>query len=120
MFINCLQLNYFQGSKQTVPDSPGGRPGKFTLISEAFLFTWADSDRGLAQPLKTASPEGVVLAGEGSQEANGGTPTPPSNFKGSSQTLPERARQPVLLGAARDLPTAQLEREEAGWGAWVG
>lgn len=37
---------------------------------------------------------------------------PPSNFKGCSQTLPERAKQPVPQAAARDLATALLQLGE--------
>lgn len=50
----------------------------------------------------------MVLAGE--EGTNGGAPNSPSNFKRSSQTLPEKMRQPVLLGAAG--------RKRAGWLEW--
>lgn len=63
MFINCLQLIIFKRSRQLFQTQKEGRAGKFTLISKAFLFTWALRE-GPRRASEASQRLGAVLSGE--------------------------------------------------------
>lgn len=111
VFINCLRLILLQEASSRPDSPPGGRPGKVTLISQVFLFTW-QTRRGAWPSPRTAGPKARPRRGRGAARTATERPAPPQTSKEAvGPSLRGRSRRPPR--GPRGLRTAGPEREEA-------
>lgn len=97
-----LTAYYFKGSKQPFQTQKERRPGKLTLISEAFLLTWAAAGRAWQSLWRQPALKESFCRGRGAARSS----DPTLKLQREQPDPPWKSEAPGLPGGRSHLPTA--------------